>query len=317
MKRDVIVVAVLWAVLTAVGEAIVLSINPFPLVAAEEAVIVDEAFQMLMILGTPVAALVLAWFGYNLFKFRVKNDNQEDGVPLRGNRSLAWGWFLVSTALAVLVVFNPGLKGIRELNANNNADLVIQLETVQWHWNVTYPDYDLSYEQATQIAIPVDGRVKFELTSEDVIHSLWIPAFRIKQDAVPGQVTEIYVTPTEIGSFETDFNLRAQCAELCGTGHARMQMGVRVMEEEEFERWLEEARANTGPTMEMDMPGMEMGGESGGMDMDGGSESMDMGDDSENMDMGDDSESMDMGDDSESMDMNSESEMDMESNENG
>lgn len=283
MKRDVIVVAVLWAVLTAVGEAIVLAINPFPTVAAREAVIVDDAFRLLMMLGTPVAALVLAWLGYNLVKFRDTDGKREDGVPLRGNPPLAWGWFLVSTALAVLVVFNPGLKGINELNAQNEADLVVQIEAVQWHWNVTYPQYDLSYDEAVQIALPVNTRVKFEITSKDVIHSLWIPAFRIKMDAVPGETTVIYATPTEVGNFENDFNFRIQCAELCGTGHPRMQTAVRVMEQAEFEHWLETARANTGGSMEMDMPGMDMGTDSGDMNMEPGSDSMDMGTESGDM----------------------------------
>ncbi len=311
MKRDVISVAVIWVVLTAVGEAIVLSLNPFPLVAAREATIVDSAFRLLMILGTPVAALVLAWLGYNLVKFRARDGSLEDGIPLRGNRPLAWGWLLVSTGLAVFVVFNPGLKGINELNANNQADLVVQIEAVQWHWNVTYPEYDLSYDQAVQLALPVNTRVKFEITSKDVIHSFWIPAFRTKVDAVPGQTTTLYVTPTQTGNFEDDFNLRVQCAELCGTGHPRMQMGLRILESAEFAHWLEQAQANTGSSMEMEMPGMDMDMDSEDMDMDTDSDDMDM--DSDGMDMNTNADEMNMNADSDEMNMNSDSDMDMES----
>jgi cytochrome c oxidase subunit 2 len=193
-----------------------------------------------------VASTVLAFLFYSFFRFRASQGTDEDGPPIRTNQPLAIGWFVVTTALAVFVVFNPGLKGMNELNANPNGDLVIQVEGEQWHWNVTYPQYELSYQRALQIALPVDTRVKFEISSKDVIHSLWIPAFRLKEDAVPGRTTEMVITPTETGTFAQDPNFRVQCAELCGTGHPRMQMEVLVMEAEEFDRWVDEAKMMTG-----------------------------------------------------------------------
>ena len=78
--------------------------------------------------------------------------------------------------------------------------------------------------------------------SHDVIHSLWIPAFRGKIDAVPGITTKVTATPDLLGTFEKDVNFRLQCAELCGAGHALMSMPVRVVERAEFEDWLSEQR---------------------------------------------------------------------------
>ncbi len=293
MKKDLIVAVILWFLFTAVGVVWVFNANLFPLAAAEEAVFLDEAFRMLIMLSMPVFTLVLTFLGYSLVRYRRKDESDlEDGPPIRGNTPLAVGWFVVTTALAIFVVFNPGLKGLAELEANPNADLIIQVTGEQWHWDVTYPQYDLTYEQATQIALPVDTRVKFELASTDVIHSLWIPAFRLKMDAVPGLDTNFYVTPTEIGTTEDDSNLRVQCAELCGTGHARMSMAVRIMEPEEFEAWIAEAKESTMGISD-GMDGMDMGPADGemeeGMDMSPADDEMDMNND-DSMDMDSDSD---------------------------
>ena len=242
MNRDSVRVALIWLAFAVIGEALVLFTRILPIQAAEEAVIIDDAFNLLMILAVPVAAMVLAFLFYSVWRFRASGDPTEDGAPIRSNGPIVLIWVVASTVLAIVLVFNPGIKGIRELAANPNADMVIQIEGSQWHWKVTYPDYDLTYDQAIQIALPVDTRVKFELTSRDVLHSVWIPAMRMKMDAVPGKVTELYVTPTQVGSFEDDPTLRVQCAELCGTGHPLMRMGVRVLEPDEFQEWIAEAK---------------------------------------------------------------------------
>ncbi len=290
MKKDLIIAVVLWFLFTAVGIVWAINANMFPIAAAEEAVFLDDAFRLLVILAMPVFMGVITFLGYSVIRYRSKGEPTSDGPPIRGNNPLAISWLIVTTALSIYIIFNPGIKGLKELSANPNADLIIQVTGEQWHWDVSYPQYDLSYQRATQIAIPVDTRVKFELVSKDVIHSLWIPAFRLKMDAVPGLDTEFYVTPTEIGDTTTDSNIRVQCAELCGTGHARMQMDLRIMEPEEFEAWIVEAKEMTmSGGMDMNMDGMDMDG----MDMDSDDEmnmEEDMDSDSE-MDMDMDSDS--------------------------
>lgn len=272
MNRNLATVLIVWLLLSVAGILWLSGAAIFPPTAAQEAAMIDDAFRLLLMLAVPVAALVLTLLGYSLLRFRATEDDAEDGPPLHGNRPVAMGWFLISTALAVFVVFNPGLKGLTELEARENDNpLVIQVEGEQWHWNVTYPEQDLSYERALQIALPQDRTVKFEISSKDVIHSFWIPAFRMKMDALPGQTTTMYVTPTEQGSFETEPMLRVQCAELCGTGHPHMQMGVRVLGAGAFEEWIAATKEATGGA------DMDMGG---GMEMDNG-DSMDMGGDME------------------------------------
>jgi cytochrome c oxidase subunit 2 len=152
---------------------------------------------------------------------------------------------LVTAALAVFVIFNTGMMGVRELTANQNADLVVQVEARKWNWTFTYPQQGVTLTDASELVLPVNRRIRFEVTSLDVIHSFWIPAFRMKTDAVPGHTGILYATPNKTGSYEDDFNLRVQCAELCGTGHARMRASLRILTQQEFESWLADQRASS------------------------------------------------------------------------
>nr|NIN36750.1 cytochrome c oxidase subunit II [Gammaproteobacteria bacterium] len=172
--------------------------------------------------------------------FRNRTETHEDGPPIRSSTTVYLVWLLITSGLAIAVLIHPGITGIAELRSNPTADLVVQVSAEKWNWTYTYPAYGLTIEKARELVLPVDTRVKFEIEATDVLHAFWIPAFRMKIDAVPGKTTTMYVTPTMLGTFEDDSNLRVQCAELCGTGHARMRTSVVVVEFEEFESWLAE-----------------------------------------------------------------------------
>lgn len=248
MRRDAWIVVILWIVLSVVGELLALNANIYPAAAAEEAEHLDAAFRTLMMLGIPVFVFVVVILGYSVARFRTANGPLEEGPPIHGNRLFSVAWLVITSALAFILFYNPGYTGLVYLRSNPNADLVVKVEAAQWHWHVSYPQYDLTItskpvsfdrmEKNTVLALPADRRVKFEITSADVIHSFWIPAFRLKQDAVPGMVTTMYVTPNRTGEFEQDFNFRVQCAEICGTGHPRMNMRLAVLEPAEFEEWI-------------------------------------------------------------------------------
>lgn len=245
MKRDFFFAGLLWIVLTAVGMILISRTDLFPFSAAHEADIIDDAFRFLTLLGIPVFTFVLAGLIYSVIRFRQSGETPEDGPPVRTNGPVTWTWLGVTSALAVFIIFNPGLKGIRELTANQEADLIVQVEMRKWNWAFSYPQYGITLVDAQELVLPVDRRIRFEVTSTDVIHSFWIPAFRMKVDAVPGQTNILYATPTEAGSFKDDINLRVQCAELCGTGHSRMRAGLRILESAEFEAWVVEQDAGS------------------------------------------------------------------------
>ncbi len=237
MRRERLVVGAVWLVLTGLGEVLVWNAPILPGAYAKEADVSDSAFLLLMRLAVPVFAFVLAMLIVSIARFRTREAPAEDGPPLAGNRVVYAAWLAVTSALAVVLIVNPGLVGLAEIRGEPRADMVVRVEAAQWFWTISYPS---GFSTTDELVLPADERIRFEVTSKDVIHSFWIPAFRVKIDAVPGRTTVVYATPTRTGSFDDDFNLRLQCAELCGIGHALMAIPVRVLDEAGFDTWLQE-----------------------------------------------------------------------------
>ncbi|HEU0021511.1 MAG TPA: cytochrome c oxidase subunit II [Dehalococcoidia bacterium] len=238
MKRDFLAVALLWAVLTLAAELIILSWDVLPLAASKEALVVDHAYRVLTALAAPVFAFVVSTLLYSALRFRRMGTSEEDGPPIFFNRSVVATWLAVTTALTLLVIIYPGTTGLLELrrHAKADTDLVVQVEGSRWAWKTTYPQQGVvTYGE---IVLPVGQTVRFDVTATDVLHSFWVPAFRVKVDAVPGRVTTVYATPNRTGSMADDSGFRLQCAELCGFGHYLMRAPVRVVEPAEFEAWL-------------------------------------------------------------------------------
>jgi cytochrome c oxidase subunit 2 len=227
----------LWLVLTGLGELLVWRAPLLPTAAAHEARVSDDAFRLLVRLAVPVFAFVVSTLVVALLRFRSRGAPEGDGPPSWGSPRVVGAWLGVTGLLAMGIMVNPGLVGLAELMGHRgDPDVVVRVEGSMWAWKASYPGSGI--EAAPEIVLPVGRLVRFEVTSTDVIHSFWIPAFRMKIDAVPGRVTDVYVTPTRVGEFELDPAFRVQCAELCGFGHAGMRMPVRVVPEEEFRTWL-------------------------------------------------------------------------------
>lgn len=246
MKREWLIAGALWLVLMALGELLVWNAPIFPGGYAREADVSDSAFLLLMRLAVPVFAFVLAVLLVSVARFRSRGAPGEDGPSVRGNRRVYVLWLGVTTALAVVLIVNPGLVGLSEIRGEPRADMVVQVEAARWFWTITYPDAGVTTNE--ELVLPVGRRVRFEVTSTDVVHAFWVPAFRLKIDAVPGRTTVLYATPDRTGSSEEDFNLRLQCAELCGIGHAAMAIPVRVVDQAEFEAWLRDQARAGAPT---------------------------------------------------------------------
>lgn len=234
-RRDLYVAAGIWIVFTIVAEAWALNADLHPLGASREADISDDAFDLLLYLGIPVSTFVLTALIYSIIRFRARDE--ADAAPVRTHSSFVTGWVAVTSFLAVFVIINPGFVGLDELEEDQHADLNIEVLAQQWNWTFDYVEPGVLLEETRQLVLPSDTRIRFAVTSNDVLHSFWIPAFRIKIDAVPGKTTETWVTITETGSFDEDTNFRVQCAELCGTGHARMAAEITVLEPDDFAAW--------------------------------------------------------------------------------
>ena len=238
MRKDFLLAGLLWLVLTAGGEVVAVQWDYLPYAAAEQADIIDEAFEILVYMAVPVMAFVFAAVGYSFIRFRRNGQDFEDGPPVRGHKGVIGGWIGITTALTFLVIVYPGAVGWFEIHEGDHTpdDLVVQVEGSRWTWKVTYPNQQVV--SFSEMVLPVDQKTLFEVTATDVVHAFWVPAFRMKIDAVPGRTTEIRITPDKTGTEELDPGFRMQCAELCGLGHFVMKMPVRVVEMDEFEAWV-------------------------------------------------------------------------------
>lgn len=244
MKRDVLIAGVVWVVVTALSLVGAAVMDPFPTAGADAATTVDDAFRVMTYMAAPVFGLVIAGLVTVILGNRSPGPS-EDGEAIRGTNAVPKVWFGATTALAVVVMVFPGLTGLAELRKDQTADLQIDITGQRWSWIVQYPEQGILVAGASEIVLPRGERVQFNVTAPkgDVLHSFWIPAFRLKLDAVPGQTGRVFLTPTELGNGVDDVAYRLQCAELCGLQHARMVTPVRVVEPEEFERWVAAKKA--------------------------------------------------------------------------
>lgn len=244
MKWHVAAVLAIWALLTVIGYLVVFLVDPFPVAASEEAEVVDDAFTLLTLMAVPVFTFVISVLLYSGYRFRIKSSEPDgDGPGVRTVAPVILGWFAVTTALTAVMIVHPGISGLNEIRdmADEPVDLVVELEGRRFFWNVHYTKQGVT--SFTELVLPIGAHVHFRVTSHDVLHSFWIPAFRVKIDAVPGSFTTVNATPTELGTFEEDANFRVQCAELCGAGHATMAIPVRVVTQAEFDEWVGEQAA--------------------------------------------------------------------------
>lgn len=164
------------------------------------------------------------------FVIRYRRSRHPVAADIRGNMALEVAWITIPTLIA-LAMFVSGWQSYTGLrNVPENA-MEIEVLGQSFSWIFVYEN---DKETENEIVVPVNRPVKLNITSLDVIHSLFIPAFRVKVDAVKGINTFAWFLPQETGEYFF------QCTEFCGTGHADMTGVVRVVPQEEFEEWLDQ-----------------------------------------------------------------------------
>jgi cytochrome c oxidase subunit 2 len=163
-------------------------------------------------------------------------QENEDGPPIHGNTRLEVIWTALP-AIMLVSLCSYAYAVLTDIEEKHDGALVVNVRAVQFAWSYEYPQEGGRAVRSTTLMLPKDRPVVFKIRSEDVIHDFWVPAFRVKVDAVPGITTEIRATPTSIGSYPV------VCAELCGLGHATMRSTATVVSSAAFERWLADQSA--------------------------------------------------------------------------
>ena len=236
MRRHIAIVGLIWLVLTFAG-LIAAQIAFQPDVFSDKGQTIDGTFKTLLVMSVPVFTFVIAALGYSVIAFRHRGEPDEDGVAITGRGPLPLAWFVVTSAMALGVMVYPGLTELPNVvHLDPKPAVVVNITGQQWSWSVDYPQYGA--KSTTELVLPVNEAVGFQIRSNDVIHSVWIPAFRMRLDAVPGLVTYMSFTPTGLGDYGTDSGLRLQCSQLCGLNHAAMAMPVKVVSDADFKTWI-------------------------------------------------------------------------------
>jgi cytochrome c oxidase subunit 2 len=242
-KAAALITFVVWALLTAAGLAAVLLTHFYAVVGSDRGEHINTAFRFLTAMAVPVAALVIAVMLYSVARRGTGDLPAEDGPAYDGRGPFPKAWLAVTAGLTLLIIIYPGLVTLdKVIGKEHNPDLVVDVQAMQWTWLFSYPDQGL--QNQTELVLPVDRKVTFRITSRDVVHSFWVPAFLMKVDAIPGHTTTFSLVPTELGDYADEPLYRVQCTELCGLSHATMRTAVRVVSVQDFEDWVAQKSAS-------------------------------------------------------------------------
>lgn len=208
-----------------------------PPAASDFAHNVDALFNFILWLSV-FFFVVLMWLTVQFaWKYRKLSDNQRSS-PIAHNFKLEFLWSAIPTILLV-VIFAWGFQDFTALSAAPADAIKLRVVGKQWAWSVAYPALDrecTSTIDENGVArvdwyIPVNQPFTVQMSSDDVLHSFWIPAFRVKRDVLPNRYTGFTVTPTLEGTYPI------YCAEYCGDNHSVMKGDVHVLSPEKWEDW--------------------------------------------------------------------------------
>jgi cytochrome c oxidase subunit 2 len=199
---------------------------------------IDDLFRLILWITGTIFVLVEGLLLFFLFRYR----HREGRVPryTHGSNRLEVFWTIVPAVICVILALMSRRSWAEIKQSIPREALNVEITAEQFAWNIRYPGPDGKLETPDDIVtlnqfhFPVGRAVVVTLHSKDVIHSFFLPEFRVKQDAVPGMSTRIWFEATRVGHWEI------ACAELCGLGHYRMKGFVTVETPEEFDRWLAE-----------------------------------------------------------------------------
>ena len=206
------------------------ALNLMPVAASAQAGPIDWMWNWQVVAMSFLFALIVVPLLYSLVAFRRKKGDTADAEHIEGNTKLEIGW-TIAPLFIVMVFAYMGAYSLAETRRVDPQAMIVNVTASQWAWSFEYPDYGFV---STDLRLPENKQVLLRMQSKDVIHSFWVPEFRVKQDIVPGRVTELRITPTLDGAY------KVRCAEICGTSHAYMESPVLVLSQTDFMAWATE-----------------------------------------------------------------------------
>jgi cytochrome c oxidase subunit 2 len=226
--------------ITALGTVLVLNVPWLPDQASDEAPPTDTLYDILAVASVFVFALVVSILIVSVLRFRRRFGDEADGQPIHGHTGLEILWTSIPAVIMVVAAVASGVV-LADIEEEKPGTKTIYVTGEQFAWTFDYRDEGVT--RAGELHLVKDTPYLFRIRAKDVIHSFWVPEFRLKKDAVPGMTTKVRIEPNRIGTYSV------VCAELCGLGHPTMRARVTVEDQQAFDRWVEERkRAAPAPT---------------------------------------------------------------------
>lgn len=196
--------------------------------ASAGAAAVDTATLVVLSVCSAILLAVLVAMVFLLIRYR-KNSVVDRSNPPISDARMELTWIIIPTLLSVAMFWAGAKPFYDNYQLPTSTDITLEVVGEQWLWTVYYPN---GHKEHNTLHVPRGQRVTLRMISQDVIHSFFIPDFRVKHDVLPGRYSYLWFEPTQLG----DFHLF--CSEYCGTAHSKMEGWVHVMEPAEYSRWL-------------------------------------------------------------------------------
>ena len=236
-RGSIIQLTAIGLVAGAICTVVALAIPWLPVSAGEEATRIHFVYWFTTVICICVFSVVAAVLIYSVWKFRAGPDDDSDGPPTHGHTQLEIVWTAIPAVLVTAIAIVSAIVLAQNGRAGTNP-LIIKVDARQFAWKFTYPNG----KSFGYLTVPTGRHVKLDITSEDVIHSFWVPQLSQKQDAVPGQHNSLVITPTRIGTYPVI------CTELCGLGHALMRSHINIVSPANYVAWVKQgSAASAGP----------------------------------------------------------------------
>jgi cytochrome c oxidase subunit 2 len=237
MRRGSIVTLLgLGVIAGGVAAAVALVPTWLPPQASTEAGRTDFLFWFVIAICAALFSVVAAAMVYSILRFRAQPDDLEDGPPIHGHTGLEITWTAIPFVLVTAIAIASGIVLSRN-DAVAKDSLQVNVTAQQFAFTFSYPDANNATSPV--LRLPAGRSVQLNMRAMDVIHSVFVPQFRLKEDLVPGLVTHLHITPNRAGTFPLE------CTELCGLGHSLMRTQAVVMRPAAFDAWLRQQKAST------------------------------------------------------------------------
>jgi cytochrome c oxidase subunit 2 len=202
---------------------------------------VNDLWNEFLVPASVVAAIVWGLTTFAILRYRRRDTTSGELPPqISEDRRFEIAWTVIPIA-TVLALFWLTLGAAARIDERTAGGINVEITAFRWQWRFDYPDDGVSVvglpDTPAQMVVPVGEPVHVTLTSPDVIHAFYVPAFLFKRDAVPGRPTQFEFTVEEPGTY------LGQCAEFCGVGHAAMTLTVMAVPRAEYDAWLVRTRA--------------------------------------------------------------------------